>query len=148
MAVTPRFLNISLNSKNTVLLLPCIYTPFLNKFSDCLYEEQTPCTNPYSTSLKNSVTDFGYSFLLFSDKTSIIVAHWSSYSLQSQNICSSVCSRSPYPHSAVDTKLNLLSSFVVYIHNDMYRNASAKPFILVVWALQFILEVIDVRFVT
>jgi hypothetical protein len=50
-----------------------------------------PCRNRFSSSLKSSVTNFGYSFLLFSDRMSIIVALWFSYSLQSQKICSSVC---------------------------------------------------------
>jgi hypothetical protein len=56
----------------------------------------------FSSSLKSTVTDFGCSFLLFSVKMSITVALWSSYSLQSQMICSSVCKPSPHSHSAVD----------------------------------------------
>jgi hypothetical protein len=35
----------------------------------------------FSSSFKSSVTDSGYSFSLFSDRMSIIVALWSSYSL-------------------------------------------------------------------
>jgi hypothetical protein len=63
----------------------------------------------FLSNLNSSVTDFGYySVLLISDKMSIIFALWSSYSLQSQKICSSVCSPSPHSHSAVDTTLNLL----------------------------------------
>jgi hypothetical protein len=53
-----------------------------------------PRTNLSSSSPKSSVTDFGYSFLLFSDKMFIIVA---SYRLQSQTIYFSICS--PSPHS-------------------------------------------------
>jgi hypothetical protein len=49
-------------------------------------KEQTPCTNLFFSSLKSSVTDFAYSFLLFSDKMTIIVALWSSYSLQFQKM--------------------------------------------------------------
>jgi hypothetical protein len=44
---------------------------------------QTPCTNLFLLSLKTYVIDLGYSYLLFSDKMSIIVALWSSYSLRS-----------------------------------------------------------------
>jgi hypothetical protein len=46
-------------------------------------KQQTPCTNFYSSSLKSSVTDFGCSFLLFSDKMPVIVALCSSYNLLS-----------------------------------------------------------------
>jgi hypothetical protein len=56
-------------------------------------KQQTPCTNLSPSSIKSSVTDFRYSLSLSSDKMSIIVARWSSYRLQSQKICSCVCTR-------------------------------------------------------
>jgi hypothetical protein len=58
---------------------------FLINLGIFFMKRQMPCTF-FSSSLKSSVTDFGYSFLLFSDKISITVAVWSSYSLQSQKI--------------------------------------------------------------
>jgi hypothetical protein len=61
-----------------------------------------PCRNLFSSSLKSSITDFGYSFLLFSNKMSTLlpVDPRTVYS-------SSVCSLSPHSHSAMDTMLNL-----------------------------------------
>jgi hypothetical protein len=49
-------------------------------------------TDLFFSSLKSSVTDFGCSFFLFSDRMTIIVARWSSYSLQSRMIWFSVWS--------------------------------------------------------
>jgi hypothetical protein len=48
------------------------------------------CKYLFSSSLKSSVTDSGYSFLKFLDKMSIIAALWPSCNIQSQMICSSV----------------------------------------------------------
>jgi hypothetical protein len=45
---------------------------------------ETPCTNVFSSSL--NLTDFGYSFFLYSDRIAIIVARCSSYSLQTVGI--------------------------------------------------------------
>jgi hypothetical protein len=107
--VTPQLLNIPLNSKNILLLfLHILLFLFLNKFRNFVYEVTDALHNFFSSSLKSSVTDFGYSYMLFSDKVSITVSLWSLYNLQSQKTCSSVCSPSPYSHSAVGTMLNLL----------------------------------------
>jgi hypothetical protein len=45
---------------------------FFNKFRDFVYEVTGALRKSFSSSLKSSVTDFGYSFLLFSDKMFII----------------------------------------------------------------------------
>jgi hypothetical protein len=82
--------------------------------------------NFFPFSLKNSVTDFWYSFLLFSDRMSIIVALWSSYSLQSQKICFSLGTPSPHSHSAVDKMLNLLKLAVGLAWSDLIRFIDTK----------------------
>jgi hypothetical protein len=79
---------------------------FLNKFIN-LFMKRRLAKSFFSSSLKSSVTDLGILFRC-SQTTSIILALWSSYSLQSQKICPSVCSPTPHSHSAVDTMLNLL----------------------------------------
>jgi hypothetical protein len=89
-AVSPRFLKHNLNLRvyyyyyflrSLIFLFLHIY--FQINIGMLFIKQETPCTDLYSSSFTSSVTDFGYSFLLFSDRMSIIVARWSSYRLQS-----------------------------------------------------------------
>jgi hypothetical protein len=63
------------------------------------------------------VTEFGYSFFAIL----ITVALWSSYSLQSQKICSSVCS--PSPHSQFNRGRHLVTANAT-IQNELSRQLS------------------------
>jgi hypothetical protein len=82
MTVTPQFFNMSINL--TLMRILLIYCTYLFFFS-LLYPPPPPQYN-----------------------ISIIVALWSSYSLQSQEICSSICSPSPHLYPTMDTVVNLL----------------------------------------
>jgi hypothetical protein len=59
-------------------LIFCTLTSFsfLNKFRNFAYQVAEVLHKSFSSSLTSSVTDFGYSFLLFSDKMSI---YWLKY---------------------------------------------------------------------
>jgi hypothetical protein len=63
----------------------------------------------FPSSLNSSVTDFGFSFLLFSYNISTIIALCPrTVCIHYQKTLSSICSPSPHPHSAVDTMFNPL----------------------------------------
>jgi hypothetical protein len=59
--------------KHLILLIFCIFASFsvLNKFWDFIYEVTDALHNFFSSSLQSSITDFAYSFLLFTNKMSI-----------------------------------------------------------------------------
>ena len=105
-------MNSKKNSKNILLLfLRTLLFLSLKLNSVFLYELSSSSQKSFSSSRKKSVTYSGYPFLDVLRQNvhhCVILSLRFSYSLQSQNICSSVCNPSPHSHSALGTRLNLL----------------------------------------
>jgi hypothetical protein len=117
------------------------YISILSRYRKVVYDVTDAFQKSFSSIIKSSVSDFGYSFLLFSDRISLTVARSSYYSLQSQ--CYFVCSPSQHSHSALDTMLNLFMlalrlvwpALIRFIHTKarrfilFSRNHGAEPFL-------------------